>query len=613
MRGASRRSLVLLAVLLGLAASSTVSFAQEEESPAPAEDATEENELTSGGIIHDAEYYIVEAQMRDQWAGEDAKVDSILERTREENAGRPVNIIHFMWDDQPFGAVGMPAMQQIRGFETPNLNKQAADGIIFSRMYTEPSCTPTRSAALTGQLARRTGIYEVGFGIEYHGFPEDTTTIGEVMSKAGYKTGFFGKAHVGDMETSYLHKGPHNGNKGFDEAFVAVYNQVSSVWNKDEEVQNKVIGIAPEVLAPNPYEMDKTFVPGWDNRWVFFYEGNATDGATYEWCGTSRSCYDAFDPEAKERAFAFIRSAVAADEPFFVMWWPNFLDIGSEMNTTATKASLQRGMTGEGYTRFLDPAFGELMDLLEELQVANNTLVVSMSDNGPMTHGAVPGMGMGEGIFRGGKGDFLEGGVRVSAQASWPSVIEPGQSIHDIIHVTDLFTTFARLGGALDHIPRDRVIDGIDQSALLLLGDTHGRRDHVFIYIGPQLAATVKGHIKMHWRSADPLQAASGITAVYDLYNDPRETAPMVVEGLHFKEPFKRMRARHELWVEKYPHAETNRGPAFTSIANARPETEELTSQTTGGVDFDDLPFDVTAYMTYDLPFDPNAGREGMR
>ncbi len=101
--------------------------------------------------------------------------------------------------------------------------------------------------------------------------------------------------------------------------------------------------------------------------------------------------------------------------------------------------------------------------------------------------------GMIDTIYRGGKGDFLEGGVRVPAMAWWPGVIAPGQLVGDIIHATDLFTTFARLGGATDNIPTDRIIDGIDQTALFLKGDTFGRRDYVFIYTGNILAATVKG------------------------------------------------------------------------------------------------------------------------
>jgi len=97
-----------------------------------------------------------------------------------------------------------------------------------------------------------------------------------------------------------------------------------------------------------------------------------------------------------------------------------------------------------------------------------------------------------------------------------------------------------------------------------LQGDTHGRRDYVFIYAGSDLAATVKDHYRMHWISSNPLQATPGIMAVYDLYNDHREVNPTVGGGFHFKEPFRRMRARHEILIKKYPHRQGAHGLAFT-------------------------------------------------
>lgn len=179
-------------------------------------------------------------------------------------------------------------------------------------------------------------------------------------------------------------------------------------------------------------------------------------------------------------------------------------------------------------------------------------------------------------------------------------------NVGDMIHVSDLFTTFARLGGASQYIPRDRIIDGIDQTSLLLNGEGHSRRDYVFIYSGPKLGATVKEHYKMHWISADPLQAASGLTAVYDLLNDHREANPVIVGGFHFKEPFRRMRARHELWKNKYPDQPAAQGPAYTGIANARPETRALSLPP---VDFKRLPFDPLEFIEQldDLPFDPSS------
>jgi len=540
-------------------------------------------------IVHDAEYYILEAQNGKVWEVEDQELDTKLAALQEEY-GQPPNIIHFMWDDQPFGAVGIPALQPVRGYSTPNLNQMAAEGLLFTRMYTEPSCTPTRAASWSGQHPVRNGMYAVGFPIEYHGISKSVVTIGEVMSKAGYATGFFGKSHLGDLEQSWPHR------QGFDESFTAVYNQIVSLWHPQAEVANAVLGLHEEVLAENPYKLDDTFSP---KGYVFYVEGEK-DGETREWCGIALQCYLDFDKEAANRALTFITQNAKNQKPFFVQWWPLF----TPFVPAPQKTSLQRGFIGDAYEVNLDPTVGMLMKTLKDLGIAENTLVIAMSDNGPMTHNPPAGAGLGEGIFRGGKGDFLEGGVRVSAQAWWPGVIKPGQIASDIFHVTDLYTTFARLGGATDYIPRDRVIDGIDQTALLLKGDTHGRRDYVHIYAGPNLGASVKDHYKIHWISADPSQAESGLTSVYDLLNDQREIAPLTTQTFHFKEPFRRMRARHELWIKKYPNKQAARGPAYGDIVNARPETKQLMNPP---ADLQNLPFDLEDVIEQmdELPFDP--------
>ncbi len=540
-------------------------------------------------IVHDAEYYILEAQNGQTWAVEDSALDQKLAELRAKY-GTPPNIVHFMWDDQPFGAVGIPAMQRIRGYETPNLNQMAAEGMLFTRMYTEPSCTPSRAACLTGQHPIRNGMYAVGFPVEYHGMSSASVTIAEVLSQAGYSTGLFGKTHLGDIEQSY----PHN--QGFDEAFFAVYNQAVSLWNVEGEAANAVVGLKDELLAESRYKLDKTFI---QKGYVFYLEGKKGEQAT-EWGDTTNQSYKRFDGEAQQRALNFMSRQAKAKKPFYVAWWP----LMTSFIPDPQKTTLQRGHIGEAYHKNLDPAAGRLMQTLRQLGIAKNTLIVAMADNGPMTHNPPPGAGLGEGPFRGGKGDFLEGGVRVCAQAWWPGVIEPGQVVGDIIHETDLFTTFARLGGATQHVPTDRIIDGIDQTSLLLNGEGHSRRDYVFLYSGPNLGATVKEHYKMHWISSDPLQAASGLTAVFDLLNDHREVSPVIVGGFHFKEPFRRMRARHELWKKKYPNQPAARGPAYTGIANARPETKALSQPPEA---LQRLPFDPLEFVERldELPFDP--------
>ena len=432
-------------------------------------------------IIHDSEYYILATQHGEQWAAEDREIDRKLAELRQKY-GTPPNIIHIMWDDTAVGEVGIPAIQKVRGFETPNINRLAAEGINFMRMYTEPSCTPSRAAVLTGRHPVRNGMYNVGFPYEYGGLAASEVTAAEVLSKAGYATAFYGKAHIGDIEASYLT------NHGFDEALWTPYNQVPSLYTP--QGQRSVLTPAvmfPEMFGKDPYDID----PGWRPRgYVFALEG--TKGGPVREFGRApnHDDYMKLDPEMQNRTIAFIRKNAAAKKPFFVDYWPiatSFLRLSEpgDRQWRVDRRRLSRGLTSGSAT---------LMTELKTLGIAENTLVILMADNGPMTHNGPPGMA--ETLYRGGKGDYLEGGVRVPAMAWWPGVIAPGQTVGDIIHETDLFTTFARLAGATENIPTDRIIDGVDQTALFLKGDTFSRRDYVFIYTGNVLAATVKGRYK---------------------------------------------------------------------------------------------------------------------
>jgi arylsulfatase len=150
----------------------------------------------------------------------------------------------------------------------------------------------------------------------------------------------------------------------------------------------------------------------------------------------------------------------------------------------------------------------------------------------------------------------------------------------------------------------ESAVDGIDQTALLLNGDTKGRRDHVFIYAGPTLGAIVKGNYKKHCISADPT-TGSGIAARYFfLLHDTREKSPVLVNLLYFKGAFNRMQARHELCKKKYSDWPAARGPAFTGLANARPETKALSAPP---ANLRELPFDPLEYIEVDPPFDRSA------
>jgi arylsulfatase A-like enzyme len=542
-------------------------------------------------IVHDAEYYILEAQHGEKWRAQDVALDERLAELRA-NHGRPPNLIHIMWDDTAYGDVGILAIQKVRGLETPNLNRMAEEGILFTRMYTEVGCTPSRAAVVTGRLAVRSGMYNIGMLRESHGMRAEEVTLAEVLSQAGYATAFHGKWHLGDVQESYPHE------QGFDEAFFTGYNQVLSLHTRIAEGANASIGLYEDMLPPDPYKLDDTFVT---KGWVQVAEGTK-GGLTRQWGDNSHENYMKIDPEAQRRTLEFIERSAKAGRPFYVANWP----ILTSFIPNPKKCAVARSLLQDGLQCNIDPFIGNVIAKLRELGIAENTLIVAMADNGPMAHNPPPGLGMAETIYRGGKGDFLEGGVRVPAQAWWPGVIEPGQLVGDMIHETDLFTTFARLAGATQYIPTDRVIDGLDQTALLLEGDTQGRRDYVFIYAGPRLGATVKGNYKRHWISPDPVGEASGIPAAfYFLPADPREKTPMLVNLIHLKSPFNRMRIRHELWKKKYPDANEVHGVPWTGLENPTPEVEALAQPPAA---LKDLPFDPLEYIEEldQLPFDPD-------
>lgn len=537
-------------------------------------------------IIHDAEYYVLKAQNGKRWAGEDAGLDKKLAELKKKH-GTPPNIVYILWDDQQFGTAGFPGIQKNLGFETPNMNRMAAEGINFTRMYTEPSCTPTRAAFLTGRTPVRHGMGVVGMPHEFAGMRGDEVTIAEVLSESGYATAHYGKGHLGDIEESYLH------NQGFDEAFFTPMNQITSIYDVKGSAANAVLGFSPEIQPEDPYQLDD---PGLlPKGWVQIIEGKKGEQGK-EWGLSNNEWYDKMDAESEKRMLEFMRKNAEAGKPFFVQYWPNWLNF---LKPDASKKTLNGGKVAEAYVR-LDDYIGTVMEELTKLGIAENTLFVAMADNGPMVHNPPAGWGMTAIMFRGGKGDFTEGGVRVPAFARWPGVIEEGQLVGDIVHVTDLFTTFANLAGATENIPTDRVIDGIDQTALLMNGDTHGRRDYVHIYQGHTLAATVKGRYKQHWISSDP-GAASGIGAsFYDLYQDPHEKSPHLVPLIHTQGQFKMMRKRHELMKNKYPDKPNAKGIPLTGLSNARPETKAIEDMVRRNIE--GLPFTLQEYLQHEPP-----------
>ena len=172
-----------------------------------------------GDIIHDSEYYILEAQHAEEWAADDRAVDEKLAAFRQRNGGKPPNLLYILVDDIGFGDLGIPELNAIRGYKTP---------MRFVRMYTEPSCTPTRVAFTTGRQPYRNGMADTAVDIAGFGLADEEVTLAEILSDVGYNTIHIGKWHMGDIMEAW----PNH--QGFDFASFPIHQQGQlTVFNDD--------------------------------------------------------------------------------------------------------------------------------------------------------------------------------------------------------------------------------------------------------------------------------------------------------------------------------------------------------------------------------------------
>ncbi|RKF19972.1 sulfatase [Alginatibacterium sediminis] len=515
-------------------------------------------------IIHDAEFGILKRQHAQEWQRQDLEVDKKLAEIRKTNGDKRPNIVYFLVDDLSYGQMGNRKMNHVMGVSTKNINDFANQSLSLERMYTEPSCTPTRAAMMTGRHPIRSGSSEVKVTLVGEGLSKDEVTIAEVLSASGYNTAHIGKWHQGDIEESY----PHN--QGFDFAAFPAHQQVQlSLMTKEAALANNLFGWN-ESMQNNDFVIDQTFRP---NGMVTGLEakkgGLATEvhmPAGHEW---SQADYHAMNVRYQEQALEQLELLADSDKPFYMQYWPLYpLNFVHDQTPNKTRNG---GFMVEKL-QLLDTWFGEFTAKLDSLGISDNTIVILMADNGLMYHYGGPS-GLSQLIYRGGKTDFLEGGIRTDAYVRWPGVIEENSAASDIIHVSDLFTTIARIGQATDNIPRDRVIDGIDQTALLLEGEHNGRRDYVYVYQNEILAAVVKNEFKMHTPTAGMPGAAA---PVFNVYRDPREENPHIGMALWSGASFQDMIKRHVMTIQKYPHLPLGKDAPYSGIVNLRPETQKL-------------------------------------
>jgi arylsulfatase len=518
-------------------------------------------------IVHDAEYYISEAQNGEKWAADDKLVDEKLAAFRRQNGGKPPNIFYILIDDIGFGDLGNETLNSIRGYKTPAINEIAREGMRMARMYTEPSCTPTRVAFMTGRQPFRNGMGNTAVDISGFGLAAKEVTLAEILSEVGYNTVHIGKWHMGDIQEAW----PNN--QGFDYAAFPIHQQGQlTIYHDDAADEEVSVGIGKNNYDDR-FTMDEWFRTDASDM-VVGVEGRRNEPVREvdmepgeRW---TEAKYHDMNVRYQNQTMEHLRRLAADDEPFFLEYWPLYPLTGPR--TTTDQYTTPNGGIYVEKMKLVDQWIGELMAEMDSLGIADNTIVIVMGDNGHFTKYS-PQSGYTPMVFRGGKGSTLEGGVRVDAFVRWPGMIEADSVVGDIVHVTDLFSTIARLAGATDEIPTDRIIDGIDQTTLMLEGETNGRRDYVFLYNINTLEAAIKEQYKLAIPGGNISNAI--LADFYDLNRDTREQYPVSTEiGAWGGAKFVRMIQRHMKRKAKYPDEGPATGMPYEGIENLRPESK---------------------------------------
>ena len=486
--------------------------------------------LAALAIQPDAEYLVREKQFGKQWAAEDKQVREKLAALEKKFSKKP-NIIFILADDIGYTELGAYGGGKVRGFATPNLDRMADEGIRLLSFYSEPACTPTRAALMTGRHPVRTGLLGVLFpGTVGMGVVDEEETVAELLSKAGYRTGMFGKWHLGAEPENY----PIN--QGFDEAVWSEGNPPWWTFNRNVKRTDNAgyVNIRALAWAPGP--------EGFPYDTGGIMQGKKGEEPKMV-APFSLELYNTMDTDVADDVIDFIERNAKSKKPFFAYYagkgnhfygaHPDFMNQPAGTNNSAQMAEHDHNV-------------GRVLDKLKELGISENTLVVWMSDNGPMY--AVHPHG-GYSLLRGGKGDTWEGGVRVPGLVWWPGTIDKGQEPIDIVQVTDMFTTAASIAGVKNEIPNDRITDGVDQSALLLLGEGKSRRDYIFHYNKDKLEAVRKDQLKYRLKPEKPHYN------FYNIQHDPGERYPDFAKyGLWSGPGFAKLIQDHNAMIEKFPH-----------------------------------------------------------
>jgi arylsulfatase len=429
-------------------------------------------------------------------------------------AAEQPNIVVFFWDNFGWGELGCYGGGILRGAETPRIDKLASEGSQLFNFNVEAQCTPSRSALLTGRHALRSGTQVVPIAGGPDGLTRWETTIAQALSESGYATGMWGKWHLGSDPES---RSPID--FGFDEAVWCPRTADEVLWTMQSYFPQGTVTAAPHAgnteipMEPSPIFARK--------------KGEASEVI---------STYDAefragFDRKITDWSIDFMRRCKQQGKPFFT-YLPYSQAHIPTIPDPEYAGKTKRGNWADLLTQ-IDDFTGRVLDELESLGLADDTIVVWASDNGPDSTYRFPAgdpdpfggqwNGFG-GPWRGSYFTSLEGSNRAPCMIRWPGKVPAGTISNELVHQVDLFTTLVLAGGG--KLPEDRVIDGMDMRDFLLGGAEESGRDIVLCLQGNRLQAAKWHQWKVHLFRQDDFMSTwvpYNMPALYNLEWDPRE------------------------------------------------------------------------------------------
>jgi arylsulfatase A-like enzyme len=465
-------------------------------------------------------------------------------------AGQKPNILVIMGDDIGWFNIGA-YHQGIMSGKTPNLDKLAADGMRFTDYYAEASCTAGRANFITGELPLRTGLTTVGQAGADVGIPDEACTLATALKSLGYATGQFGKNHLGDLN-KYLPT-VH----GFDEFFGYLYHldaMSDPYWYSFPVDQNFYNQYGPRSLV-HCYATDTddaTVMPRWGKvgKQRIVDEGPLPPFADMSNVPNMhdlpflKAKYDmtTFDEVLVKASSDFMDKAKQAGKPFFV--WHNTTRMHVWTFLSKKYSSMQNSQTNYGLEEAgmaqLDDNVGALLKHLDDIGVANNTIVIFTTDNGAEVF-TWPDGGMTP--FRATKGTVFEGGFRVPCMIRWPGRIKPGSVENGLFSGLDWFPTLAAAAGnpnitqqllqgvTLNGRNYKNHLDGYNQTDLLT-GKGLSARHELFYFGGPTLGAIRIDDFKFQFYQ-QPFgwpgeKTTTDMPVMYNLRQDPFERTPSI-------------------------------------------------------------------------------------